>query len=114
MEKCRICGCKNIKEVWLYRSHPKDNDNSIKKYRYYFCEQCGCLQEDSFPSDYDALYSDYFEGHRKFVVKDFLWNKGMRYSITGKGIFGKMISDLFFPEDYSFCQKYQKTLIYAI
>lgn len=100
MSICRICGCRKVKYVTLEASHPRENECG-KKYEYFFCRNCGCLQEISFPEDYSEIYSpNYFVNGNG--IKEWLWNKYAQYSITHKGTLGRIISLIYKPFDYSF------------
>lgn len=99
---CRICGSKNLKSIQLRASHPIGYGKD-QQYEYYICGSCGCTQIAKFPSYEDIYTRDYGSfAEEKPTLQNKLYDSYIDFSITGKGILGRMVSLIYSAGDYKF------------
>jgi len=100
--KCRICGSIKLFELSLVSFR---QSLFLFEFEYYKCSACGCLQIKKFPENINDLYSESYESfaqEKSNTIKDRLYTKKILYQITGKGILGKFINELYEYGNYEF------------
>jgi SAM-dependent methyltransferase len=94
--RCKICGNKEhnknfkVKEMMFgYR----------ETFDYIECNSCGCLQISEMPKDMSKYYPSHYYSKKAISpinkAKSFLRNHRTIFDVTGKGIFGAILSKIF-------------------
>lgn len=90
--QCRIClNTKDNKEYVVKEMMFGTQD----EFKYFQCNECGCLQICDFPQNIDKYYPDNYysygiNSHTNFF-KRILKNSRNKFAITGKGILGRVL-----------------------
>lgn len=91
--KCRVCGNSAGNKAYEIREMMFGKNESFD---YFLCSDCGCLQIAERPQDMTLYYSGIYYSHQApHGIRGYLESARDRFSLTGRGLIGRVLSTLF-------------------